>query len=119
MPSSSCSPTVRSVVYLRLPGRGALSQRVLDPLVIHSRRRERPTNVDVAKLNPDHLFACWVILGRLIEMKHLNPNCLGQVLLCRLGHPVQCGVVVNVPASLHGVRDDAPAQRANPLTARR
>jgi len=119
MPSSSCSPTVRSVVYLRLPGRGALSQRVLDPLVIHSRRRERPTNVDVANPNPDHLFACWVILGRLIEMKHLNPDCLGRVLLCRLGHPVQCGVVVNVPASLHRVRDDAPAQRANPLTARR
>ena len=109
MPSSSCSPTVRSVVYLRLPGRGALSQRVLDPLMIHS-RRERPTNVDVAKLNPDHLFACWVILGRLIEMKHLNPNCLGQVLLCRLGHPVQCGVVVNVPASPHGTVMSLPGE---------
>ena len=50
-------------------------------------------------------------------MKHLNPSYLGQVLLCRVGHPVQCGVVVNVPASLHGVRDDAPAQRANPFIA--
>lgn len=118
IPSSSRSPTVRFAVYLRLPGRGAVSQRVLDPLVIHCRRIERPTIAIVAKSNPDHLFASWVILGRLIEMKHPNPNCLVHVLLCRVGHPFQCGVVVNVPASLHGVRD-AQSQRANPLTARR
>jgi hypothetical protein len=42
----------------------------------------------------------------------------GSCLLCRVGHPFQSGVVVNVPASLHG-DCDASIWRANPLFARR
>ncbi|XPS77392.1 hypothetical protein M3J09_009418 [Ascochyta lentis] len=50
-------------------------------------------------------------------MKHRSPSCAVHVLLCRVGHPFQCGVVVNVPASLHGDRD-ASVRRANPLIAK-
>ncbi|KAH7350271.1 hypothetical protein BKA66DRAFT_292337 [Pyrenochaeta sp. MPI-SDFR-AT-0127] len=40
--------------------------------------------------------------GRLIEMKHRGPGRLVHILPCRVGPPFESGVVVNVPASLHG-----------------
>jgi hypothetical protein len=52
------------------------------------------------RANFDHLFASWVILERLIEMKHQRPARLAHVLPCRVGPPFESGVVVHVPASL-------------------
>jgi hypothetical protein len=48
--------------------------------------------------------------GRLIEMKHRRPASLVTLLPCRVGPQFESGVVVNVPASLHGTVMSLPGE---------